>query len=139
MKDKIMPKFKHYPAVFFKDPDSDVGVMFPDFPGCVTAGENQDEAYEMAIEALQFHIDGMLEDGERLPEPSQLKKVDLKHRSSKSFQALALISVTIPTKAKRINITIDEGLLQNIDVAAAKRGMNRSAFLAEGAKNLLFS
>ncbi len=55
---KYMPFF----AVIDKDPNSDYGVMFPDFLGCVTAGTTIDEATEMAAEALQFHIDGVYED-----------------------------------------------------------------------------
>jgi predicted RNase H-like HicB family nuclease len=49
------------------DADSDFGVDFPDFPGCVTAGTTLDEPLRMAQEALEFHIGGMVEDGEELP------------------------------------------------------------------------
>jgi len=41
-----------YIAIIHKDPDSDFGVSFPDFPGCITAGRTLDEAKEMAREAL---------------------------------------------------------------------------------------
>ena len=50
-------------ALLRKDTGSDFGVEFPDFPGCITAGSNLDEAKDMAIEALTLHIEGMLEDG----------------------------------------------------------------------------
>ena len=42
-----------YIALIRKDPDSDYGVDFPDFPGCVTAGSTLDEARSMADEALR--------------------------------------------------------------------------------------
>jgi predicted RNase H-like HicB family nuclease len=61
-----------YIAYLHKDRDSDFGVSFPDFPGCVTAARTLDEAQRMAAEALALHIAGMVEDGEAVPEPSSL-------------------------------------------------------------------
>jgi predicted RNase H-like HicB family nuclease len=62
-----------YIALIRKEPGSDYGVEFPDFPGCITAGVDLDDARRMAAEALALHIQGMLEDGETLPAPSQLR------------------------------------------------------------------
>ena len=42
----------YYPALVDKDEDSDFGVSFPDFPGCVSAGESVEEAVLGAQEAL---------------------------------------------------------------------------------------
>jgi predicted RNase H-like HicB family nuclease len=64
-----------YIALVRKDPDSDFGVEFPDFPGCVTAGEDLEEAKALAEEALRFHIEGMIEDGEALPRPSRFEQI----------------------------------------------------------------
>ena len=61
-----------YIAYLHKDRDSDFGVSFPDFPGCITAGKSLEEARRMAAEALALHIAGMVEDGEAIPEPSTL-------------------------------------------------------------------
>jgi predicted RNase H-like HicB family nuclease len=62
----------YYIALVHKDPDSDFGVSFPDFPGLVTAGRTLEEAKAMAEEALALHIAGMEEDGEDIPEPLSL-------------------------------------------------------------------
>ena len=64
-----------YIALLRKDTDSDYGVDFPDFPGCITAGATLEEARRMATEALSLHADGMIEDGLALPEPSALDAV----------------------------------------------------------------
>jgi predicted RNase H-like HicB family nuclease len=64
-----------YIALVRKDPESDFGVEFPDFPGCVTAGRDLEEARTMAEEALRFHVDGMLEDGELLPRASRFEQI----------------------------------------------------------------
>lgn len=62
-----MPK---YIGVIHKDPGSDFGVTFPDFPGCVSAGDTLDEARAMGEEALRGHAKMMVDEGETLPEPS---------------------------------------------------------------------
>lgn len=64
-----------YIALVRKEPDSDYGVDFPDFPGCVTAGKNLEEAQTLAEEALRFHIEGMLADGQPLPRPSRFEDI----------------------------------------------------------------
>jgi predicted RNase H-like HicB family nuclease len=64
-----------YVAVIHKDPDSDFGVSYPDFPGCITAGRTLDEAKDMALEALSGHIEVMREAGESVPTPSSLDEV----------------------------------------------------------------
>ncbi|MCX6609652.1 MAG: type II toxin-antitoxin system HicB family antitoxin [Acidobacteria bacterium] len=64
-----------YIAYLHKEPKSDFGVSFPDFPGCISAGNTLDEARTMAIEALQFHIKGMLEDGLEIPPPSSFDQL----------------------------------------------------------------
>lgn len=64
-----------YIALVRKDPDSDYGVEFPDFPACVTAGKDLEEARALAEEALRFHIEGMIEDGEPLPRPSRFEEI----------------------------------------------------------------
>lgn len=53
-----------YIALLRKDPGSDYGVDFPDFPGCVTAGKTLEDARRMAAEALALQVEGMLEDRE---------------------------------------------------------------------------
>ena len=64
-----------YVAIIHKDHDSDFGVSFPDFPGCITAGRTLNEAKDMALEALTGHIEVMRETGEAVPDPSSLDEV----------------------------------------------------------------
>ncbi len=66
---------RKYPALVHKDPDSDFGISFPDFPGCVTAGKSLEEAHALATEALQFHVDSMFKDGDTIPNPSIIEDV----------------------------------------------------------------
>ena len=65
-----------YIAIIYKEPKSDFGVSFPDFPGCITAGRTLDEAKDMALEALSGHIEVMREAGASLPTPSKSRGSD---------------------------------------------------------------
>jgi predicted RNase H-like HicB family nuclease len=92
-----------YIAYLHKDKNSDFGVSFPDFPGCVTAGKTLEEARKLAVEALTLHMAGMIEDGEALPEASTLDQL-AKDPAMKGAVAF-LVSAECPEKTVRVNIT----------------------------------
>ncbi len=119
----------YYVAIIHKDKDSDYGVSFPDFPGCITAGITIDEAKDMAIEVLKFHVEGMVEDGEDIPASSSLEAI-MKNPDFQDGVAF-LVSFTRPDKTVRVNITLQKSDLAKIDTAAKARGLSRSAYLAE--------
>jgi predicted RNase H-like HicB family nuclease len=118
----------YYPALADKDEDSDFGVSFPDFPGCVSAGESLEEALLGAQEALAGHVALMLADGDTLPSPSPLDEVAA--TKEPSTVAVTLIPVVLPGRVRRVNVTLDEALLEEIDQISN----NRSGFLAEAAR-----
>lgn len=127
----------NYIAVVHKDPNSDFGVSFPDFPGCITAGGTIDEAKDMAQDALTLHIKGMLEDGEKIPAPSKLEDIMADPDYS---DAAAILVVTVSDqkpRSVRVNITVPEDMLHQIDAIAKKRGMSRSSFLVHAAQNAI--
>lgn len=117
-----------YVALLRKQPDSDFGVDFPDFPGCVTAGETLEDARRMAAEALQLHIAGMIEDGDAIPAPSRLDEImaDPDHRDG----VAVLIDVSVRRPVIRINVSLPPDLLEAIDRVTD----NRSRFLADAAR-----
>ena len=129
----------NYIAIVHKEAKSDFGVSFPDFPGCISAGKNIDEAKDMAQEALSLHIHGMLEDGYQLPVPSRLEEI----MSDPDYaNAIAYLVVSVPDakpRAVRVNVTLPEMTLKQIDAAAKKRGMSRSSFLVHAAQNAIQS
>lgn len=63
----------NYPIAIHKEADSGYGVSVPDLPGCITVGSTIDEAMLMAREAIELHLEGMLEDGVDLPAPSLIE------------------------------------------------------------------
>ena len=127
----------HYLAFIHTDDAPGFGVSFPDFPGCVTQGDTLDDALRLAREALALHVAGMRTDGETVPTPRMPREIAADPalagwRDGATLACVPLISDR--GSPKRINISLDPGLLEAIDDAAKSRGMNRSAFLASAAR-----
>ena len=129
----------NYIAIVHKDPNRHFGVSFPDFPGCITAGRNIDEAKDMAQEALALHIQGMIEDGAQLPVPSKLEEIMADPDFAEASAYLVVDVPDVKPRSVRVNITVPEMTLKQIDAAAKKRGMSRSSFLVHAAQNALHS
>ncbi len=92
---------RQYIAVVHKEPDSDYGVSFPDFPGCIAAGTTLDEARQGAEEALAFHVAGITEDGEALPEPSSAGEVNADPGNRDGIAILVSLKADAPTKTRK--------------------------------------
>lgn len=130
-----------YLALIRKEEDSSFGVEFPDLPGCVSAGDTVDEAVESAMEALDLHVRGMLEDGDPIPKPRAfgdiLRELEAAGDDDVRNRRVLVRDIALPepkARSLRVNITLDEVLLRRIDDKANAEGMTRSAFLAEAAR-----
>ncbi len=60
---------KKYAVVIERAPDSNYCAYVPDLPGCVSTGDTRDEVERNIQEAIEFHLEGMREDGDPIPEP----------------------------------------------------------------------
>jgi predicted RNase H-like HicB family nuclease len=118
-----------YIALLRKEPTSDFGVDFPDFPGCVTAGKTLEEGRHMAAEALELHVRGMREDGDPIPFPSTLDAIMDDHANRDAVAFLVDVAAR-PAPSVRINIMLPHDLVAAIDRVTT----NRSRFLAEAAR-----
>jgi predicted RNase H-like HicB family nuclease len=125
-----------YIGLIRKEAGTDYGVSFPDFSGVVTAGRDLDEARAMAEEALVFHIEGLVEDGEPVPEPSSLEAVMADPENKDAVAILVAVKTQI-AKSVRVNITLPEDVLQQIDKHAESHGYTRSGFLTQAAKKFM--
>ena len=120
-----------YIAYLHKDKNSDYGVSFPDFPGCITAGTTLEEARARSAEALAFHVAGMREDGEPIPKPSTLD--DLRNDPAMKGAVAFLTEVREPERTVRINITARQSQIKEIDRLARAKGLTRSSFIVQSA------
>lgn len=57
-------------AVVIEKGESSYGAYVPDLPGCIASGETREEVLRLIHEAIEFHIQGLKEDGETIPEPA---------------------------------------------------------------------
>jgi predicted RNase H-like HicB family nuclease len=115
--------------------DGAFGVSFPDFPGCTTVGNSLDNAAAKATDVIAFHADSMVSDGITLPRIRTLSELsEDKDFIEDSYNAVVIaVSYQPPGRAVRINMTIDESLLDRIDQAAKRVGETRSSYFASAA------
>jgi predicted RNase H-like HicB family nuclease len=125
-----------YIALLHKNGRKGYGISFPDFPGCVSAGKTIEDALREGAEALALHVDGMREDGEKIPKPRTVEAIREAGQEWVGLQdaIIATVSLLPPQgKALRVQVTMDERLLARIDAVTK----NRSAFLSQAALRIL--
>jgi predicted RNase H-like HicB family nuclease/predicted transcriptional regulator len=131
---------RFYRALIVQDksdgPDDGYGVVFPDLPGCTSSGDTVEEAYEHAFEALALHIEGMIEDGVVLPDSSPFNGSlpTWLAGAPGRVERTVLVPVKLPGRAVRVSITMDKGLLERLDTAAAASGDTRSGYIAQAVR-----
>jgi predicted RNase H-like HicB family nuclease len=131
-----MARMTTYIALLRKDPDSDFGVDFPDFPGCITAGSTLEETRHMAAEALEFHIEGMLEEGLPIPPPSPLDAIMADPENAETIP----FPVAVPDHDEggvRVELTLPKADLKKFDALARKQGKSRAALLTEAVRRMI--
>lgn len=129
---------KYYLGIVEKDADSAYGMWFPDMPGCFPAADAFDDLPRVAAELLRMHVEAMENNGRDVPAPRSIADVMADkevRRSLKSGATTMLVPLLAdPGRTVRVNVTVDRGLLEQIDEAADRRGLTRSAFLAQAAR-----
>ena len=91
----------------------------------------------MGKEALDMHIESMIEDGERIPKATSIEQLK-QNPNFNNVEAFLLIPAEIPElNVKRVNITIPEYMLGRIDRFAHTHRKSRSALLVESAREYI--
>lgn len=122
-----------YPVYIHKDDDSAWGATFADFPGCFTAADDLADLPRLAQEAVEVYFDG---ETDAIPAPTTPDQWVNDDRFVGGYWMLIDIDLSkVSTRAVRLNISLPENLLTEIDKYATKRHMTRSAFLAAAAIN----
>ena len=121
-----------YPIVIERGDDTHAfGVVVPDLPGCFSAGDTLEEAFDMAKEAVEGWLEVCLDDGAEIPKPSSL--VAISNLSDYQGWILGTVDVDmskLSDKAERVNITLPQRVLRRLDALANKAGDTRSGYIA---------
>jgi predicted RNase H-like HicB family nuclease len=127
-----------YVAIAEKDPDSAFGIWFPDVEGCFSAGDTLAEASANAAAALRQHVEALESAGRPVPPPRSVDDVlhdgDVREAMAANAMLLAVPLLSDAGRTVRVNVSLDKGLVDQIDAAASARGLTRSGFLAQAAR-----
>ncbi len=122
-----------FPIVIHKDHDSDYGVTVPDLPGCFSAGETLAEAVANAREAIELHIEGLIDAGQAV-QTGDLNEHHINADYAGGIWHLVNVDpADLRGNAQRVNITIPERVLERIDRMARASGTSRSGYLVAAA------
>lgn len=64
-----------FPAIFHKAEEGGFWITFPDFPECMTEGDDMAQAYEMAVDALGLAISSRKEENEEIPKQTEIDDI----------------------------------------------------------------
>ncbi|WP_313803717.1 type II toxin-antitoxin system HicB family antitoxin [Cytobacillus sp.] len=123
-----------FPAIF-DNADDGISVEFPDLPGCLTCGDIEEEAREMAKEAIGLHLYGMEKDAGEIPSPTSFRDIKVEDN-----QVVVMIEVWMPLVRDQVeNQAIKKTLTipQWLDEAAREKRVNFSRVLQDALKDLL--
>lgn len=111
------------------------GVTLPDFPGCFSAADHWEDIPAKVEEAVEVYFDG---EASEIPLPTPLAELQQNPDYADGVWLLLDLDLTrLRPKAKRINITLPEPLLERIDEYARAHRMSRSGFLASAAARVI--
>ncbi|MBF0562748.1 MAG: type II toxin-antitoxin system HicB family antitoxin [Alphaproteobacteria bacterium] len=126
---------RYFPAIIEGGDEPGYCVFFPDLPGCTSAGDTIEQAALNAEDALRGHLAMMIRDSDPIPDQRPLDQIGQDPEVTEV--ARIMVRAEIPGRAIRLNISMDDGLVEAVDHEAAARGMTRSGFLAEAARRAL--
>jgi predicted RNase H-like HicB family nuclease len=123
-----------FTVVLHTDDGLHYGVTVPDLPGCFSSGEGIDAALASVEEAIDAHVEILIDDGADLPVTQSVAV----HQGNPDFAGGVWAVVEVPVEqyfgpAEKINITVPRRILARIDDHARRHGQSRSGFLVEAA------
>lgn len=114
-----------YLAVF-EPTKNGYSVYFPDLPGCISAGNDFEDAQQQAADALGLHIYGMEKDGDEMPTPSKNPVLDPDTAPGSIVSPISvfpnIVRSELDNRAVKTNLTIPAWLKE----IAEDRGVNYS-------------
>ena len=127
-----------FTVVLHTDDGRRYGVTVPDLPGCFSAGDDLEDALQSVQEAIDLHVEGLIEEGAALPHRQPMAL----HQANPDYANGVWAVVDVPVEkyfgpAEKINITVPRMVLARIDEYAKRHGQSRSGFLVEAARSAM--
>ena len=106
------------------------GIMFPDVPGVISAGDTRDELAAMAREALELQLEGLHEQGEALPEPTSFTIEDVARDyddptdplpEGEHWSFVLPVIVTLPPYPQIVNVAVEADVVHEVDRGTTDR------------------
>ena len=118
-----------YPAIFHKAEEGGFWVTFPDIPECMTQGDDMQQAYEMAVEALGLSVTSMDEEKIELPVASQPDEIQVNKGEFLVMIEFDLLEYKKKHNARAVKKTLS--IPEWLNEAAVQAGLNFSQVLQE--------
>jgi len=136
-------KPRYFVGVIEKDADSAFGIWFPDVPGAYGASDEFDDVIGAGGAALRHHVEALERSGQPAPSARPYVEVmaddEVRAAMSSGGSAILVPLLADGGRAVRVNVSLERGLVEQIDAAAASRGLTRSSFLAQAAREKILS
>lgn len=112
-----------------------ISIEFPDLPGCLPYADDTEEAFKNSKEALELHLFGMEEDGDLIPDPSDIRDIRLKNDQTMILVEvwMTLVREEMMNKSVNKNLTVPRWL----NDIAEKNHINFSQVLQTALKEYL--
>lgn len=118
-----------YPAVFHVAEEGGFWVTFPDIPECMTQGDDMQEAYEMAVDALGLALTSREQEKQEIPAPSELSQIHVEVDEYCVIVEFDMLAYKKRTNSKAIKKTLS--IPEWLNEEATALGLNFSQVLQE--------
>ena len=118
-----------YPAIFHEAEEGGFWITFPDFPECLSEGDDMSQAYHMAVEALGLAITSRDQEKEEIPEPSDFRQLSVSEKEKIVIVEFDMLAYLKRTKSKAVKKTLS--IPEWLNEAACNAGLNFSQILQE--------
>ncbi len=130
---------RYLALIAFDDAAGAYGLVIPDFPGCNAMGATFEDVEANGIEALREWVVDTIDASGDLPRARTIAELRQDPTLVDDFTPNVVV-VSLPVyldnaRPVRANLSLEAGLLAEIDEAARRRGLTRSAFLTSAARD----
>lgn len=118
-----------YPALFHEAEEGGFWVSFPDLPECLTQGDDMDEAYEMAFDALGLALTSREQEKQPIPLPTSPKQITVDDDSFMVVVEFDMAAYRKRTNSRAVKKTLS--IPEWLNEEAVEKGVNFSQVLQE--------